>query len=434
MALTKLKMPVIGNKLFFKDNDDDPESISKDALIWWNVTSSFLRQLISRAGFTPSQMESAMNFYYSYVVPNLGPAPTEDGLPRRWRSFMTDDFTPIEFSWAWGNADAIPVRRVRLSIEPISHEAGLASDPCNNATTCALAHQLGDIFSGVNLEWFDYLWQRMTAKISKAPYQPLPEHQASPTTAFLAFELGESEPLIKAYICSPERFQSAGTTAPSIILESLAAFAEETSWESLSSMIGFLRFKGEEMELQPFMIAFDCTTQDPRMKVYLRSPNTSYASVQTILRNFEEPGHIFNGLEELCELWKRVFCLEDNFDHCTQLPAQDHETAGILYYLEVRPNAEKITSKVYLPVKHYGTDDWKTTLALVRFFNSRHRIQSEIADQYLAALKAACTHRRLDQGRGMHTYIAATIKNNSLDITSYLSPEVYHANRCTNRT
>lgn len=69
-----------------------------------------------------------MEFYYRFVVPNLGPPPTLIESPNLWRSFMTDDFTPIEFSWDWGNVDSMTDRRVRFSVEPISYDAGTFKD------------------------------------------------------------------------------------------------------------------------------------------------------------------------------------------------------------------------------------------------------------------------------------------------------------------
>jgi len=92
------------------------------------LTSDFLLKLVSHAGFTFQQQKLSMEFYYRFVVPNLGPPPTLIELPNLWRSFMTDDFTPIEFSWDWGNADSMTDRRVRFSVEPISYDAGTFKD------------------------------------------------------------------------------------------------------------------------------------------------------------------------------------------------------------------------------------------------------------------------------------------------------------------
>lgn len=419
----------LGSESAAKSQEHELTPISKDAFVWWQLTSGFLLELVSHAGFTPQQQRSSMEFYYNYVVPNLGPSPTETGLTSQWRSFMTDDFTPIEFSWYWGNADAIPDRRVRFSIEPIGNDAGSAKDPWNTSATRALAHQLSETFRGLELQWFDQLLDSMMANHSGYSLVRPSDHQASPASAFLAFELGDSEPLVKAYLLPPGGNRMSQTSKASLLCDTLGAFAEEKSWKSLIDLIGFLQKEGKTMQLHPLWVAVDCIVQQPRVKIYVRSPDTSFTSAKKIMSMFDDLDQISSGLEELQDLWKRVFCLEDDFDPHRPLHPAEHETAGILYYLEVRPNSQKVTSKVYLPVKHYGRDDWSTALGLTDFFKSRTRVQAKIVDQYLASLRAACTHRRLDSDRGMQTYITATIRNGSLDITSYLNPEVYHKNR-----
>lgn len=425
----QLTVPLIAGKT------DDLESLSRDAHLWWRFTGEFLRILLAYAEFTDQQQESSMDFYYRYIVRSLGPAPINTSrLPvqsSRWRSFMTDDFSPIELSWSWGDAESIPTRRVRFSIEPIGPDAGSSKDPWNISTAYSLVHRLSDTFQGVDLQWFDHLSAKLTANCTvfenTSLTAPRPNH-ASPTSVFLAFELGDDEPLVKAYLLPPGR----DAAPPNIICSTLEDFAAENSWQSLNHVVGFLKGHGRALGLQPFIIAVDCFDQSkqPRMKIYIRSQDTSFALARKILSLFEEDeGQISNGLEELKDLWKTVFCLENGFDHHKQLHSRAHETSGMLYYLEVRPGTSKVTARVYLPVKHYGGDDWNTTLGLVDFFKSRNRIQSRIADQYLNALRSVCNYRRLDADRGMHTYIAARIKNNSLDITSYLSPEAYHPNR-----
>ena len=398
--------------------------LPRDALIWWHLTSEFLLELVSHAGFTSHQQKLSLEFYYRFVVPNLGPPLTSIESPNLWKSFMTDDFTPIEFSWDWGNADSMTDRRVRLSVEPISYNAGTFKDPFNATASYELLHELSKTLKDLDLQWFHWLSGKMMADAPKV-CPVTPTYHASLSSVFLGFELGEPKPLVKAYLLPSSRNHPHERVTSSIVCRTLRAFASEISSEMLADLVNFLETEGTVMQLSPVMIAIDCITQEPRIKVYMRSPDTSFASVRNLLSRFEEPTLISNGLEELRDLWTRMFDLDDNFDFNSQLRPNDHQTSGILYYLEVRPNSRKVTSKVYLPVRHYGTNDWSIALGLTNFFKARKRIQANIADQYLAALRAVCNHRRLDRGRGMHTYIAATVKNNSLHITSYLKPEIY---------
>ena len=396
-----------------------------DATAWWQLTGDFLQKLLSNADFSSEQQSTSVDFYREHVVSSLGAAPAANSPDLcRWRSFMTDDHTPIEFSWTWGSSSSIPDRRIRFSIEPISFDSGTPVDPWNQIATRRLLDDLNVRFHNLNLGWFDLLSGDITFNESLGVALTKMDC-ASPTSLFLAFELGESEPLVKTYMVPPAR-----SSSQSIIINALKVFGTKVSCGALARLISFLETEALTTQLTPYMIATDCTEPEiSRLKVYVRSPDTSFDSVRSTMSIFEDKSRISNGLHELEDVWRRLFCLADNFDSTTQLPSSSHETCGVLYYFEVRPGSSRVTTKVYIPVKHYGKDDWNTALALTDFFKAQDRIQARITDSYLTALKEVCTHRSLSSGRGMHTYISAAIKNNSLDLTSYLNPEVYHPAR-----
>ena len=52
---------------------------------------------------------------------------------------MTDDFSPLEYSWIW---DAKGHPKIRYSIEAIGPDAGTAIDPFNRVQTMRLVNQL----------------------------------------------------------------------------------------------------------------------------------------------------------------------------------------------------------------------------------------------------------------------------------------------------
>ncbi|KAF7929029.1 hypothetical protein EAE99_004773 [Botrytis elliptica] len=117
------------------------QHLSSDALLWWNATSEILWNLLVSGKYDLRQQTSAMMFYHTYVVPNLGPFPKEANQPPQWKSYMTDDFSPIEFSWNWGNAQGDVDRRVRFSIEAINKQSGTITDPWNQKATIDLVNR-----------------------------------------------------------------------------------------------------------------------------------------------------------------------------------------------------------------------------------------------------------------------------------------------------
>ncbi|KAF2232243.1 aromatic prenyltransferase [Viridothelium virens] len=401
---------------------------SDDALFWLTATGIFLEKLVSYGGYSSDEQRKTFEFYRNFVVPSLGPRPTSGGHPATWKSFMTDDFTPLEFSWNWGSGNELPERRVRFSIEAIGYQAGSSVDPWNMTTTLQLIQRLGGGMNKLDLQWFHQLAGKLLpftdSRRSGTP-EPSPV-QASISTMFLAFELGKGEPLVKVYMMPKARSFVSKRPSQQLLIDTMEQFAQDTEWVSLGELSKDLRKWTETKFLDPFMIAFDCVVPTKsRMKIYVRSSDTSFASVEKIMSLYEDPSTIGNGLGELRRLWEILFNEDEPFDSMRQLPSVEHETSGILFYIEAHPTSRRKNVKVYLPVKHYAKNDWNTAQGLASFIRQRNSCQCDLADRYLGALTQACRDRNLEETRGVQTYIACKIENDSLSITSYLSPDIY---------
>jgi DMATS type aromatic prenyltransferase len=344
---------------------------------------------------------------------------------------MTDDFTPIEFSWTWGNSEGMIDRRVRFSIEAISEQAGTVTDPWNQKATFDLVSRLESAIPGIDLERFYWLSNKFIPSETANDFSLWKRSEQPRSCMFLAFELGDGMPVVKAYMLPYAKQVETGQSSSSVIFGALHSLAyDKLGWPSLQVLVESLEIQGKLLELDPFMIATDCITpSESRMKVYARSINTSLSAVQAIMSMFDGKIKIVNGLDELRKLWRLVFSLTDDTNENSQLPYKKHDTSGILYYFEARPGSSKITTKVYLPVRHYGRDDLSIATGLQTFFKERRGSQDRIFRNYLEALHQICTYRRLDSVTGLQTYISCKIENDSLDITSYLSPEIYHKDR-----
>lgn len=77
--------------------------------------------MLGMADYTTESQYRNLLFYLYYVVPELGVRPGDYKQPSQWKSFMTDDHTPVELSWSWSCGDKPSV--VRFSIEPIGRYA-----------------------------------------------------------------------------------------------------------------------------------------------------------------------------------------------------------------------------------------------------------------------------------------------------------------------
>lgn len=404
-------------------HSDDPSiQIDDDALFWWRSIGPFLNTLLTRFHYGDEQRRAALTFSRDYIAPSLGPRPGRNGDPRSWKSFMTDDFTPIEFSWAWGKGVQVgqASRRVRFSVEPISPLAGSPTDPWNVSATFSLLRKLAPNLKKLDLGSCNELFNLLVPSNEVPPKQTPSSEKASLSSIFLAFELGDDEPMVKAYLMAAAKAAVTGQSEGLIIKDALTQYATKHKWQDLMDLVGTLCNKESALQLHPFIVAVDCVApQDSRIKVYVRSPDTSFSAVRQVLSIFDDPAEISEGLKKLRELWQLLFGLDD----FSPLPRKEHQTAGMLYYLEVRPQSKKTTIKVYLPIKHYAKDDYEAAIGLTTFMKTQNCGRQ--CDDYLLALKEACQHRALESSLGIQTYISCAVKGDTLDLTSYLNPEIY---------
>ena len=408
---------------------------TKDTSFWWEVTGAVLRTLLSRANYSMQRKNQALSFHRQ-IVHSLGPRPTSEGRPKTWSSFMTDDFSPLEFSWHWGDTKNVTDPTIRMSIEAIGAHAGTTVDPWNRTASLELLNQLCSELPGIDLQYFRRYLDVITSADNDDFSANCSERQEHRSSIFLAFEFVNQRPLVKAYLLPLVKAVQTSRTVSAIVCEALRNQAQDLmEVPSLYKLLDFLETTGRAYKLQPIIFAFDCVAiNKSRIKVYARTPLTSYTSVRAIMGMFDVEQNIKNGLEELQQLWQLALSTKSDFDPKEPLPHKEHSTAGMLYYFEVRPGSHTIMPKVYIPVKHYGQNDEAIARGLKTFIVRRNRSQAKTAESYLQALREICTYRSLSSETGLQTYISCGLRNGSLDITSYLSPEIYHKGRSSARS
>ncbi|TGO25560.1 hypothetical protein BPAE_0077g00060 [Botrytis paeoniae] len=138
------------------------QHLSPDALLWWNATSEPLWSLLVSGKYDLRQQTSVMMFYHTYVVPNLDPFPIKANQPPQWKSYITDDFSSIEFSWNWGNAQGDVDRRVCFNIEAINKRSGMVTNPWNQKAIIDLVNRLEVDVLEINIQWFHRLLKDFT--------------------------------------------------------------------------------------------------------------------------------------------------------------------------------------------------------------------------------------------------------------------------------
>ena len=355
---------------------------------WWRTTGAPFATLLEKSGYSLESQRRNLLFYFISVVPALGPSPRRNGEPY-WKSFMTDHFSPVEFSWEWSLAGEDPI--VRFSFEPIGEFAGSVVDPLNQYAAVRLVQQYETAIAGCDLQWFNHFsdnlisFRQMTTSLVRN--RKPPSHQSR---MFVAFDLCKDGVVLKAYFLPCFKANDTNTSTLDLITDAVRKLpaSQESILPAYNSLLRFLcTSRGSSLEAE--IVAIDCIKpEESRLKIYMRNRSTSWSSVRrtmTMNGELDSPG-LARGLEDLETLWRLVLGLDSTFSKDAELPQMDHREASILYYFEIRPSKAKPSVKVYIPVRHYGLNDLAITDGLRRYLKSRGR--DCLIERYLDALRS----------------------------------------------
>ena len=425
-----------------------------NSTFWWQTSASYLGTALEQAGYEEHDQYDGLLYYYRFILPYLGDRPTPDGRPKTFQSFITDDFSPFELSWSWGGPNGKPI--VRFLIEAIGSESGTKTDPYNQKRTLDLVRSLQQAKPDIDWQWFDHFFKTLlisdntpiptsTTPRSYNPFSstfwssapsstPSPANQLTQlghrSSVFLAFDLQRGRLLVKPYFLALRAIQT-GQSPLSILAEGVRSFPHSSlSIPALDQMLSFASENPEGAKLEWLAIAPDCISPEKsRLKIYARSPNTSFDSVRAIMSlggQFTSP-EFLSSLAELRKFWQLVLSLPADFSDADELCANDHMTSGILYNLDIKPGNAMPETKIYIPAKHYSANDLEAARGVTGYLSQQGK--GGFADGYMQTLRAMTTHRRLDEGSDLQTYIGVAFRKGGLELSNYLSPAIHHAAR-----
>ncbi|RYP12516.1 hypothetical protein DL765_007278 [Monosporascus sp. GIB2] len=407
---------------------------------WWNLTGLHLAIMVHEAGYSLAKQYEVLLFHYHWTVPYFGPGPGPNGGPAVWTSLLGPDGSPIEYSWKWDGANG-GHPAIRYSIEPISRAAGTTMDPLNQQAATEMLHRLAAQVPGVDLKWTDHFLATLFDH-DKSKYAQEAAAGAHYTTTFmLAAEFNDSSLSFKSYFIPRKLGQLKGLIPLPLWKESLAQLQPKN--EARDLVYDFLETSPEGKKLNPMILAVDTVdTAKSRLKFYFQTASTSFASAREIMTVGGRVPLSKPQLEDLRSLIGAVTGTPADFLDDSHVPrtrnynpaARDNFVelpellSGYVYYFDVAPSSTRPDVKLYIPTRHVGPDDLSIARALVAWLEQRGR--AAYGQQYMNMLEGVAQHRRLDQGKGIQTYIGVLFKKNGeLDITSYLGPEAFDPTR-----
>lgn len=319
------------------------------------------------ASYSPQAHSNAMSFFTESIAPFLGP--NDQSNFKRWKSFMTDDHTPIELSWDWRGPADDPV--IRFSIEPISLNGGTSADPTNSAGPESFKHTILEAFPRIDMSWFDHFdsfFNRSTIGDSTG--------EGHPSRIFWGFDLTKTCIMAKAYFFPGPLARAMATSNLDAIAQALAfaPYCAPDKIQAFNKLASFSDSPGTGA-LEFEMLAIDMEHPlESRFKLYFRNRCTSFSSVRDVitLKGQKSGDYLEKGLRSLKQLWYSLFDLPDASED-VKLQPNEHRTAGILYNAEFRLGSSYPDIKVYIPVRHYSSNDRHVMDKVAEFVDSQRQ-------------------------------------------------------------
>lgn len=369
-------------------------------------------------------------------TPNMGPAPSPSGK-LKWRSLITLEGGPIEYSWKWPTRTSEP--DIRYSLEPINQYSGTAEDPLNQRPAGQMLHRLAAEMPEVDLSWTNHflatLFDHDKSKyVEEAALTGVPTSSTFGMAAeFVAKGLG-----LKAYFV-PRKIGH----LPVPPLEHWVSSMKQLHQENLSRdvLLDFLASSQEGKLFNPLLVAVDCVAPaKSRLKWYFQTPSCSFSSVCEVMTLGGRRPNMSAQLAELRDLIHAVLSLPADFPDDADVPQapqynpdnneNDNFVAlpglltGFIYYFDIPPGATLPEVKLYIPVWRYGRDDLSVARGTMNWMEARSR--GEYSQRFLSMLESMAEHRALDDGLGLQTYVSCVLKGNEPDITTYMGAELLH--------
>ncbi|KAI4090508.1 MAG: hypothetical protein L6R37_007866 [Teloschistes peruensis] len=407
----------------------------ENSAFWWRATGYVLAEMLAQADYSPHGQYGCLLFHLHFVVSHLGPCPNHKMKPSSWKSFMTDDHSPIELSWCWDTPRTPP--KVRYAIEAIGNRAGTTDDPYNAQETLVSVQQLRNSLPGTDWQLFDHFIDELALKSIAKEQQSRKKDRSDAASTMLAYELRDSAPpAAKAYFIPviADQLHQSRLSAVTEAIDLLHARFPTVRISAYNSLVHFLTHHQLGLDMSIVGVAVDCTEPSAsRLKIYVRSPSTAFKSVCTImsLGGTAPYPNSPTDFEPLRKLWYRLFSVDDDahrFSDDDELSPTTHETAGTLYHFDVATGKEDVAeAKLYIPVKHYGRNDGAIGESLIGYLQEEGR--GAYTENFRRVLEALSPHRTLESRCGIQTYVACSMKKSGMALTSYFSPEIYAPER-----
>ncbi|KAJ6584488.1 aromatic prenyltransferase, partial [Mycena capillaripes] len=375
---------------------------------WWNTIALPIISFMRRQNYPENSLDAYIVLFRDEILPLLGPFKTSAVYP----SWLTDDHTPVEFSLLLGSRTK---SSVRFAFEPLA--LSLAGDH-SIATLRRTLEQLARAFTlepKFDLEWFDICANELL--LSEAQTRAVTDLPASET--WIGFDCAHYSACAKVYFMPRVRSFALKETVEDMMLRTTTRLGLDKPWAKISQFLS--RFlPGDRPEID--IVAIDCIPgAKNRFKIYFRVDLVSYAQIEYFLTlgGMVSTADIYAGLRNTRLMW-------DAMTNVNGTPTKSFYFPAALIYYELKLADDMPSSKVYLPVRRYHSNDLETSRG-VEHLVSQLSDTSTANEGYADFMQTTFSHRMLSTRTGIHTYVGCTVKPSGSSISVYYNAEAFAA-------
>lgn len=320
---------------------------------WWQRTGPLLASLMSSAGYDNQSQCQYLIFFYTSVLPFLGP------YPQTFPSAMTHNELPLEFSINFQQlGEAKPV--VRVAVEPVTSVSGTKRDPYNLSPVRDFLARLEQLNpEGYDSRLFEHFYPKHTLgqsedKELRAMKEPI--HELS-QVAF-GFDLKPNGISVKGYTFPTLKCHATSKDMFSFVIGSVQEYMGGADRHNTLGLIKDYIETTDAKDNFGFVYSHDCVIPEKsRHKMYGRTKDMSWGMVQSIwtLGGRIDTSESNTGLEFLQQLWKL-------------LPIGDspHPLGlHLVWNYETKAGLTMPATKIYFPV--YGLNDQDNVRAIAQY-------------------------------------------------------------------
>ncbi|KAM4065015.1 tryptophan dimethylallyltransferase domain-containing protein [Hirsutella rhossiliensis] len=339
-----------------------------DSDYWWKLSGPCLATLMEAAGYSAEKQFEALVFHYHWIIPYMGPAPSVDGKLKWPSMFSKLNGMPMTYSWKWNTPTAKP--EVRYTLEATNLLSGSEMDPLNQDPTNELLRRLRSVLPSLDLTWMDHFLSTLYDDDRQKYTLEAVSGAKLASTTLVSAEFAHKGLTMKTWFIPRKLGYDHGKIPMELWEQSLAQLDPANA--ARAAVYDFIKTSSEGKMLSPFMLGVDnVTPSKSRIKMYFRTPHTSFASVREVMTLGGRIAFPETKMQELKSLVAAVACLNPDFDDNSEVrptPGQGSGSKGIssdlpailsgfIYYFDIAPGGTLPDIKLYIQQRYLGQDD-----------------------------------------------------------------------------